>query len=369
MTLHLRSKGNFSKQFLRTGLMIMPLTVAIIGFPKLMQAQSQPQPQPTNIPSNPPTTATPTQVEQPNTAQPNTAQPNTVQPNNPSNNSVNTNSNPASDIPTNTYSVDTLPVTEPDKNNSQNSQRGKFNLTVMQSRPLLSRLVMRVSLKSKSDAGYLGERFIGDFLYTLNQKVTFNRGSKPGDRVVVRLIDLQNRLIGYSEFELLEENAAVRLILPNLPSIYGQLRTVFGIDKDQNGEIDRARGSSAYSYFTQVSLEPGEKLSKAKAKFLADTTDIMPNQFNLTDLPAQIRNPAYVNYPSSFTTGSFALSNRTVDVFTQALPSTLIAMPGKLAPLLNVNSKRAQTIDIGRQIQIYAELKLDPAQGNTVFQQ
>jgi hypothetical protein len=365
MTPHLHSKGNFSKQFLRTVLMIMPLTVTIISFPKLMQAQSQAQSQPTNIPSNLPTTATPTQVEQPNIAQPKPPQ----SPNNPSNNSVNTNSNPASDIPTNTYSVDTLPVTEPDKNNSQNSQRGQFNLTVRQNRPLLSRLVMRVSLKSKSAAGYLGEHFIGDFLYTLNQRVTFTRGSKPGDRVVVRLIDLQNRLIGYSEFELLEENAAVSLILPNLPSIYGQLRTVFGIDKDQNGEIDRARGSSAYSYFTQISLDPGEKLSKAKAKFLADTTDIMPNQFNLTDLPAQIRNPAYINYPSSFTTGSFALSNRTVDVFTQALPSTLIAMPGKLAPFLNVNSKRAQTIDISRQIQIYAELKLDPAQGNTVFQQ
>jgi hypothetical protein len=224
-------------------------------------------------------------------------------------------------------------------------------------------------LKSKSADGYLGERFIGDFLYTLNQRVTFTRGSKPGDRVVVRLIDLQNRLIGYSEFELLEGNAAVSLILPSLPSNYGQLRTILGIDKDQNGEIDRARGSSAYSYFTQVSLEPGEKLSKAKAKFLADTTDIMPNQFNLIDLPAQLRNPAYVNYPSSFTTGNFALSNRTVNVFTQGLPSTLIAMPGKLAPFLNVNSKRTQTIDVGRQIQIYAELKLDPAQGNTVFQQ
>jgi hypothetical protein len=359
MTSHLYAKGNSSKQFLRTVLMIMPLTVAIVSFPKLTQAQSQP----TNIPSNPPTTPTPTQVEKINPSQPQNPQ----SPNNPPNNSVN--GDPASDTPTNTYSVDTIPTAEPDKNNAQNSQRGQFNLAVMQNRPLLPRLVMRVSLKSKSDNGYLGERFIGDFLSTINQRVTFKRGSKPGDRVVVRLIDLQNRLIGYSEFELLEENVAVSLILPNLPSNYGQLRTVFGIDKDQNGEIDRGRASSAYSYFTQVSLDPGEKLAKAKAKFLADVTDILPNQFNLANLPALIHNPAYVNYPSSFTTGSFALANRTVDVFTQELPSTLIAIPGKLAPFLYVNAQRSQTIDVNRQMLLYGELKLDPSQGNTVFQQ
>ncbi|NJM27760.1 MAG: hypothetical protein HC856_05140 [Pseudanabaena sp. RU_4_16] len=362
MTPNLCAKGNLSKQFLLKVCMVMPLTAAIISYPKLVYAQSQPT---NNVPSNPPTTATPKQVEQINPSQTQNAQ----SPNNPSSNSVDTNSNPASDTPTNTYSVDTLPVAEPAKSNSQNLQRGHFNLAVLQSRPLLSRVVMRISLKSKGDNGYLGERFIGDFLYTINQRATFVRGSKPGDRVVVRLIDLQNRLIGYSEFELLEENASVSLILPNLPSNYGQLRTVFGIDKDRNGEIDRARGSSAYSYFTQVSLDPGQSLSKATVRFLPDTTDIQPNQFNMADLPAQLRNPSYVKYPSSFTTGSFALTNRKVDVFTKELPSTVIAMPGKLAPFLNVNSKRAQTIDVNRQMQIYGELKLDPSQGNTVFQQ
>ncbi len=349
MTPHLCTKGNFSKQFLRSVLMVMPLTVAIVGFPKLTHAQLQPANNfPNNIPSNP---------------------PNSQSPNNPTNNPANTNADPASEAPINTYSVDTLPVTEPDKSNAQNSQRAHFNLAVLQSRPLLSRVVVRVSLKSKSENGYLGERFIGDFLYTVNQRVKFVRGSNPGDRVVVRLIDLQNRLIGYTEFELLAENAAVSLILPNIPSNYGQLRTIVGIDKDRNGEIDQARGSSAYSYFTQVSLDPGEKLSKATAKFMPDATDVMPNQFILTDLPAQIRNPAYVNYPSSFTTGSFALTNRKVDVFTQELPSTVIAMPGKLAPFLNVNSKRSQTIDVNRQMLLYGDLKLDPSQGNTVFQQ
>lgn len=361
MTPHLCVKGNFSKQFLHNAFIVVPIAVAISGFPCLTEAQTQPA---NNILRNQPTTPSPTQVEQTNSSQPQNSQ----SQNNPSHNSVNSDGNPASGTPTNTYSVDTLPVPEPGKSNSQNSQRGHFNLAVMQSRPLLSRLVVRVSLKSKSEKGYLGERFIGDFLYKVNQRVTFVRGSSPGDRVVVRLIDLQNRLIGYSEFELLEENAAVSLILPNLPSNYGQLRTVVGIDKDRNGEIDPARGSSSYSYFTQVSLDPGDKLSKATVKFMPDTSDIMANQFNLTDLPAKIRNPSYVNYPSSFTTGSFAITNRKLDVFTKELPSTVIAMPGKLAPFLNV-AKRSQTIDVNRQMLIYGELKLDPAQGNTVFQQ
>lgn len=351
MKTNLRAQGNFSKQFLRNTFIVLPFAVAIASFPRLAQAQPQPA---NTIPSNPAIAPTPTQVE-PAT--------NSSQPQNPQSPN-NSNNNPASDTPINTYSVDTPPVNEPGKSNSQNSQRGNFSLAVVQGRPLLSSIIVRVSLKSKGEQGYLAERFIGDFFYNINQRVSFARGSNPGDRVVVRLIDLQNNLIGYSEFELLAENAAVSTILPNVPSNYGQLRTVVGIDKDRNGEIDRASGNSAFSYFTKVSLEPGEKLSKATAKFIPDTTDIAVNQFIVDTLPSRLRDPSYVNYPSSMTTGSFALTNLKVEVFTKELSSPLIAMPGKLAPFLNVGSK---PINVNRQMLLYGELKLDPAQGNTVF--
>ena len=112
-------------------------------------------------------------------------------------------------------------------------------------------MIARISVKSKGGKGYLKERFLGDYKYKIKQKAKFAKGLKASDRIVVRLYDIQNRFIGYSEFECLSANTTVNLVLSAKPTEYQIVRTVYGVDADQNGTIDA--GTTTYDYFTQVS--------------------------------------------------------------------------------------------------------------------
>ncbi len=95
----------------------------------------------------------------------------------------------------------------------KNPHRGHFSLAVLQSPDRLSQVIARVSLKSKRSNGFLQERFVGDYRFTVNQRATFIRSLNPGDRLVVRLFDLQNRPLGYTEVQLLKDFSTISLVL------------------------------------------------------------------------------------------------------------------------------------------------------------
>lgn len=246
-------------------------------------------------------------------------------------------------------------------NNRQSPNRGHFSLAILQDRPLLSQAIARVSIKSKRVNGFLGERFIGDFLYGINQRARFVRGSNPEDRVVVRLFDLQNQLIGYSEFELLSENAIANLVLPSQLDVYGTVRTVVGIDANQDGAIDR--NVNVYDYFTRLDLLFRPSLDDSTATFLADAPNL--DLFRVAGLPNPRRNPFY---PDTFVNGSFPLEKQSVRVFEPELPSTLIVLPGQLVPSIGINRNNSSVYEITRQILSYSEVKLNQVQ-NTIFQE
>jgi hypothetical protein len=152
----------------------------------------------------------------------------------------------------------------------KNPHRGHFSLAVLQNQPRLSQVITRLSIRSKRSNGFLTERFVGDYRFNINQRATFIRGLNPGDRLIVRLFDLNNRPLGYSEVQLLKDFSAISLILPSDPSAYGTLRTVCGIDSKRVGKIDK--NVKVYDYFTQI--QSTNVLNQTVARFLTTSQGI-----------------------------------------------------------------------------------------------
>ncbi|MCG6136917.1 MAG: S-layer homology domain-containing protein [Nostoc sp. LLA-1] len=232
---------------------------------------------------------------------------------------------------------------------SSQSLKGKhkgFSLAIMQPSGSLSEVVARVSLKGKRNKGYLQERFLGDYKYKVQQKgkkAKFLKGIKPGDRVVVRLYDLQNRFLGYSEFECLSEHTVVNLVLPANPTQTQIVRTVYGVDTKQDGMIDA--GATSYDYFTQVSNQ--------RVSFLNSSRAINVSQFQVQGLSTVATNSIY---PTALRTGEFALLNQSLSAFSPGLPPVLKAAPGKLVQLIAVRDDSSSIYDVSQMMMNYREV-------------
>ncbi|MEH1784661.1 MAG: hypothetical protein V7L23_03400 [Nostoc sp.] len=109
-------------------------------------------------------------------------------------------------------------VTTVSRNVSVKAKKTGFSLAIWQPSGNFSEVIARISVKSKGSKGYLKEQFLGDYKYKIKQKAKFVKGLKASDRIVVRLYDVQNRFIGYSEFESLSANTTVNLILSAKPT-------------------------------------------------------------------------------------------------------------------------------------------------------
>ncbi len=218
-----------------------------------------------------------------------------------------------------------------------------FSLAIWQPSGNFTDVIARVSLKAKRPKGYLQERFLGDYKYKIKHKAKFVKGLKAGDRVVVRLYDLQKRFIGYSEFELLSANTAVNLILSANPAQYQVIRTVYGVDANEDGMIDTS--TTSYDYFTQVSDQ--------RVTFLSGSQTINASQFQAENLSTIATNSVY---PTSFTTGEFALVRQTISTFSYNLAEALKAEPGRLVQLMEVSNDSSSSYNVGQMMMNYREI-------------
>ena len=224
---------------------------------------------------------------------------------------------------------------------------GEFSLAILQPSGTPSDVIVRLSLKAKQITGYLRERFIGDFRYPPSQRAKFIRGLYPGDRVVVRLYDLENRLIGLSEFEILPENAAVKLVIPEKPAEYRVVRTVCGIDRNSDGTIDASTRS--YDYFTQIT---GSTAGQERVTFVSNLQRINTGQFQVKGLPPSSSSSIY---PPSLASGPFSALNRTADVFPSDLAPALKAKPGELVEAVKLSDKNTSTYEVSQLMAHYRE--------------
>ncbi|MFS0513221.1 S-layer homology domain-containing protein [Nostoc sp. UIC 10607] len=230
------------------------------------------------------------------------------------------------------------------------SAKGKktgFSLAIWEPSGNLSEVIARISVKSKGGKGYLKERFLGDYKYKIKQKAKFAKGLKASDRIVVRLYDVQNRFIGYSEFECLSANTTVNLVLSAKPTEYQVVRTVYGVDADQNGTIDA--GTTTYDYFTQVSDQ--------RVSFLSSSQTFQGSQFQVEGLS---KIAATSVYPVSFTQGEYALVRQSfVSVFSSDLAEALQATPGSLVQVIEVSDN--SSYDISQMLMNYRQVGMSRA--------
>ncbi|MBL1200722.1 MAG: S-layer homology domain-containing protein [Nostoc sp. GBBB01] len=220
-------------------------------------------------------------------------------------------------------------------NNSRVAVKGKktgFSLAIWEPSGHLSEVIARVSIKSKQNNSFLKERFLGDYKYKIQQKAKFVNGLKASDRIVVRLYDVQNRFIGYSEFECLSANTAVNLILSAKPAEYRVIRTVYGIDANRDGVIDA--GTTTYDYFTQISNQ--------RVTFLSGSQTFQANHFQVQGLSPVKANSVY---PVSFTQGEFALVRQSsFTIFNFELARALQAIPGSLVQVTEVSDNSSYNV-------------------------
>jgi len=223
-----------------------------------------------------------------------------------------------------------------DDDDRERVRRGesRFSLNILQRRTTLQNVIARVSLKPLYGNGYGQERLIGDFRYKLKEKkhkAKFIKGLYAGDRVVVRLFTPQNQFIGYSEFELLAKKTAVSLVLPDRPEYYGTVRTIYGVDTNEDLRIDR--NVQVYDYFTQVKRV--QDYRNTNVTFLRSIQSNTLGAFTLADLPAPRSNCVY---PTSFQSGSYSLLSRSIQVFGSNLSPYLVALPGQQVKVIDINT-------------------------------
>ncbi|MHC0063635.1 S-layer homology domain-containing protein [Nostoc sp. UIC 10890] len=234
--------------------------------------------------------------------------------------------------------------------NSTVSAKGKktgFSLAIWEPSGNLSEVIARISVKSKGGKGYLKERFLGDYKYKIKQKAKFAKGLKASDRIVVRLYDIENRFIGYSEFECLSANTTVNLILSAKPTEYQVVRTVYGVDADQNGTIDA--GTTTYDYFTQVSDQ--------RVSFLSSSQTFQGSQFQVEGLSTIAGTSVY---PVSFTQGEYALVRQSfVSIFSSDLAEALQATPGSLVQVIEVSDN--SSYDVNQMLMNYRQVGMSRA--------
>ncbi|MEH2233734.1 MAG: S-layer homology domain-containing protein [Nostoc sp.] len=235
-------------------------------------------------------------------------------------------------------------VTTESRKVSVKAKKTGFSLAIWQPSGNFSEVIARISVKSKSGQSYLKEQFLGDYKYKIKQKAKFVKGLKASDRIVVRLYDVQNRFIGYSEFECLSANTTVNLILSAKPREYQVVRTVYGVDADQNGTIDA--GTTTYDYFTQ--------LRNQRVIFLSSSQTFQGSQFQVEGL-SKIAGTSV--YPVSFTQGDYALVRQSfVNVFNSDLAKVLQTTPGSLVQVIEVSDN--SSYDISQMLINYRQVRL-----------
>ncbi|MBH8563194.1 S-layer homology domain-containing protein [Nostoc sp. CENA67] len=218
-----------------------------------------------------------------------------------------------------------------------------FSLAIWQPSGNFTDVIARVSFKAKRNQAYLKERFLGDYKYKIKHKAKFVKGLKAGDRVVVRLYDTQNRFLGYSEFECMSANTSVNLILSANPTEYQVVRTVYGIDADNDGAIDN--GTTTYDYFTQVRDQ--------QVTFLSSSQTINVSQFQAEGLSTIATNSLY---PTSFQTGKYALVRQTMSTFSYNLAEALKTEPGRLVQLIEVGDDDSSIYNLSQMMMSYRDV-------------
>ncbi|OKH36698.1 hypothetical protein NIES2119_16875 [[Phormidium ambiguum] IAM M-71] len=212
---------------------------------------------------------------------------------------------------------------------------GEFSLAIWQPAANLSEVVARLSVMSK-DSNFAQEKYLGDYRYQVNQRAKFIGGVNPGDRVVVRLYNYQNRLIGFTEFEVLPQKSSVNIIFGNRPLVSRIVRTVYGADVDENAAIDG--GANTYDFYTNIT---GPTPSQETVVFFKDSQGIDKTWYQVAGLPVPPETGV-------FSTAVRGTTTEEISVFPADLPAIITAVPGSQQQIVNVAANNQSTFNFNQ---------------------
>ncbi|MEY3255962.1 MAG: hypothetical protein RLZZ29_1097 [Cyanobacteriota bacterium] len=224
---------------------------------------------------------------------------------------------------------ESVPIEIPTPQPVQEKKSG-FTLYIWQPNGTISPVIARISLKAKHGQKYLQERFLGDYQYRIKQKAKFENGFKWGDRIVVRLYNTQNQLVGYTEFACLPNHTTVNLILPANSPPNPLVRVFYGVDSDEDGIVDPDTTMS-YDYFTEIRNQ--------QVTFLSSPPDIDLSPYQAAGF-AKVAQPS--TYPGSFTQGPFALAGKPISINDSQLAKALLSPPGSLVQVSQLSESAYQ---------------------------
>jgi hypothetical protein len=114
-------------------------------------------------------------------------------------------------------------------------------------------ITAKVLVKDQLSAGLVSSRWLDDLKYKFKdkkQEAKSIQGVHPGDLVIVKLFDKNDRFIGHTQFQVQAQNTHVTVVTSDQRSTFGIVRTVYGVDGDRDQRIDS--DAMTYDYFTFI---------------------------------------------------------------------------------------------------------------------
>jgi hypothetical protein len=160
----------------------------------------------------------------------------------------------------------------------------RFTLAILPASKAFGPITAKVLVKDQVSAGLVSSRWLDDLKYKFKdkkQEVKLIQGVNPGDLVIVKLFDKNDRFIGHTQFQVQAQNTHVTMVTSDQLRTFGIVRTVYGVDADEDQKIDP--DTMVYDYFTFIlDATPWQT---SEVTFLNPSQGIDLSDFNPVGLP------------------------------------------------------------------------------------
>jgi hypothetical protein len=160
----------------------------------------------------------------------------------------------------------------------------RFTLAIPPDSKAFGPITAKVLVKDQLSAGLVSSRWLDDLKYKFKdkkQEAKLIQGVNPGDLVIVKLFDKNDRFIGHTQFQVQAQNTHVTLVTSDWLPTFGIVRTVYGVDADGDQKIDT--NTMVYDYFTFI--QDATPWQTSEVTFLNPSQGIDLSDFNSVGLP------------------------------------------------------------------------------------
>jgi hypothetical protein len=161
---------------------------------------------------------------------------------------------------------------------------GRFTLAIPPDSRDFGPITAKVLVTDQLSASLVSSRWLDDLKYKFKdnkQEAKLIQGVNPGDLVIVKLFDKNDRFIGHTQFQVQDQNTHVTVVTSDQLPNFGIVRTVYGVDADRNQRIDPE--AITYDYFTLIA--DSGPWQQSEVTYLNASQGIDLSDFNRVGLP------------------------------------------------------------------------------------